>query len=390
VNDGQLETLAFERKDGRIAWRKPAPAEKLKSTLGVDTAGGATPTPVTDGNSVFVYFGSFGLIAYDLEGHEQWRQPLAPLDIETSASPILIDDKLIVVSDRETGSFIEAHDKKTGRRIWRTERPQFHRSSSTPFHWVNAKREEVILAGSLRLTSYNPLNGEENWHYNGTAKVATGSPTADENLLFTASTKDGRDGNLAKPTTTTPLPNAAKKQPLFVAPSENDNEEELSPVSKAPFLDYGLVTQLDPAKAGKGILAIQSCGRGDITQTHLAWTSTRSIPYASSPLLYHGRLFTVKDGGFVSAYDAKTGHSLYQDERLDAPGDYYASAVAADKRIYLSSFDGVVTVIDATSDSLKVLAQNKFEEQILATPALADRSIIVRTATTLYSFGANP
>jgi len=111
------------------------------------------------------------------------------------------------------------------------------------------------------------------------------------------------------------------------------------------------------------------------------------LPYVSSPLYYKGRLFTVKNGGLVSAYDAVNGHPIYQDERINAPGDYYASAIGADDRVYFTSQNGVVTVIAARDGGPTILAQNKLGEQTMATPAAIENAILFRTATMLYAFG---
>jgi outer membrane protein assembly factor BamB len=140
------------------------------------------------------------------------------------------------------------------------------------------------------------------------------------------------------------------------------------------------------AKAGNAVLAIRPGGTGDITATHLAWKVTRSLPYVSSPLFYQGRVFTVKNGGLASCYDAKTGKPFYQEERLDAPGDYYASAVAAGGKIFVASQKGVVLVL-ASGEKLQVLARNDLGEQIMATPALVDGKIYVRTSGHLHAFG---
>ena len=139
-----IHAIALDRKDGRILWKRD---------LGKQAT--ATPTPVTDGKSVYVFFGSIGVIAYDLDGQEQWRHPIARLDFSSSASPILIDDKLIIVCDQDTGSFVEALDKKSGRSLWRAERPQFRRARATPFHWKHGHEEELIVSGSFSLTSYD-------------------------------------------------------------------------------------------------------------------------------------------------------------------------------------------------------------------------------------------
>jgi outer membrane protein assembly factor BamB len=326
------ETIALDRKDGRILWRRP-----------LGSGGNPRPTPVSDGKSVYVFFGSIGVIAYDLDGQEQWRQPIAKPDSNATASPILIDDKLIIVCDQDTGSFVEAFDKKSGRSLWRAERPEFRLARATPFHWKDGREDELIVSGSFALTSYDPNNGREKWRLPGSARWAMSSLAAGENLLFVLTMKEGQ------------------------------GEEDLTQLSVASRKDPSALRAIRPGLCGN---------RG-------AWNSVRSLPYGNSPLYYKGRLFTVKSGGFVTAYNAKTGQPIYQDERINAPDDYWSSAVAAAGRVYFSSEKGVVTVMDATANTPTILAQNKLNEQILATPALIDQTILIRTAKNLYSFGAS-
>jgi outer membrane protein assembly factor BamB len=122
---------------------------------------------------------------------------------------------------------------------------------------------------------------------------------------------------------------------------------------------------------------------------HVAWKVTRGLPYVASPLYHRGRVYTIKNGGLVSCYDAKTGKPFFQDERIDAPGDYYASIVAAGDKVFFASLNGVVTVIQA-GDELKVLAQNHFGEAISATPAIVEGKLYLRTASQILSLGQTP
>jgi outer membrane protein assembly factor BamB len=353
---------------------------------------------VTDGTNVYSFFGSFGVIAYDLNGKELWRQPITTPMVEfgTSASPILIDSKLIVLCDQDLGSFVEALDKKSGRTLWRTERTEFRRGFATPFYWKHSKDEELIVPGSIWLTSYDPLTGKENWRYTGTSRVATSTPTSGNDILYSASWNIGgdEDSRISMPTfaeyaaehdknkdgkfTLDELPEGPVKERF--TQMDLDKDGIVTPEEWANMADMF-------ARAGNAVLAIHPGGSGDITKTHLAWKSTRSLPYVSSPLFYKGRLFTVKNGGLVSAYDASNGHPIYQDERTNAPGDYYASAIATDNRVYFTSQNGVVTVIAALDGSPTILAQNKLGEQTMATPAPIENTILYRTATTLYAFG---
>jgi outer membrane protein assembly factor BamB len=234
------------------------------------------------------------------------------------------------------------------------------RSVSTPFHWVNDKRDELIVCGSYWLTSYDPRTGKQNWNYSGTAKSANSTPIALGALLITATAQTGNDSGEETSSGADPL----------------NLLGDFNPIPKSPL-----------PRPENALFAVRSCGRGEINKTHLAWKNALSLPGASSPIIYRGRLFTVKAGGFVSAYNLQDGTPIYQSERLNAGGDYYASPVAAAGRIYFISQDGVVTVIDATTDTLTPLAQNKLEEPTLATPALVGTDILVRTEKALYAFG---
>jgi outer membrane protein assembly factor BamB len=119
----------------------------------------------------------------------------------------------------------------------------------------------------------------------------------------------------------------------------------------------------------------------------IAWKQTRGLPYVPSPLYYQGRVYIVKDGGMVSSFDAKTGTIIYQQERLNAVGNYYSSPVAADGKIIVASLDGKLTVFAAGGETPKILNQVDFKERIAATPALVDKQLYLRTATALYAFG---
>ena len=140
-------------------------------------------------------------------------------------------------------------------------------------------------------------------------------------------------------------------------------------------------------QAANQIFAIKPGGKGDITDTHVIWKVSKHLPYVSSPLCYQGRVFGIKNGGLASCYDLRTGKTFYQAERMDSPGDYYSSAVAADGRVYVASQKGTVVVVDAASDALNVLARNQLGEQIFATPAILDGRIYLRTEKHLMAFG---
>jgi outer membrane protein assembly factor BamB len=133
------------------------------------------------------------------------------------------------------------------------------------------------------------------------------------------------------------------------------------------------------------VLAVRPGGSGDVTQTHVVWSERKGVPGVPSPLYYQGRLYTIQNGGIVFCRAAKTGELVYSG-RLGELGYYYSSPVAADNKVYIASADGVVVVLDA-GEELKVLARNKLDGAIMATPAVVDGKIYVRTESHLYAFG---
>jgi outer membrane protein assembly factor BamB len=378
-----------------VLWRQAAPASKVEPTHRLGSP--ATPTPATDGERVYVYFGSFGLLAYDFNGKEQWRKPLNTPVVEfgTSASPILAGDLLIQVCDQDLDSYLLAVNRQTGKTVWKTVRPEFRRSFATPFVWQHGGVEELVVPGSLWLKSYNLKDGSERWTVSGTSRVACSSPAAGGDLLFSASWNVGGDADSR--ITMPPFAEFAREHD-----TNKDGKFTLEEIPVGPVRERftqmdlnkdGIVTPAEWegmrdmfAKAGNAVLAIRAGGNGEITRTHVAWKATRSLPYVASPLYYQGRLYTVKNGGLASCYDAKTGKPFYQDERLDAPGDYYASLVAAGGNVYLASQNGVVAVL-AAGDTFNLLARNNFTEETMATPAIVDGKLYLRTAGHLFAIG---
>jgi outer membrane protein assembly factor BamB len=394
---GELKTFCFSIGTGEKLWERTAAAAKIEPSHAF--TGPAAPTPATDGQHLFVYFGSIGLIAYTLDGEERWRKelPMPVVEFGAASSPIIVDDKVVVLCDQDLNSFLLALDRTTGKEVWKAERPEFRRGFATPYLWKHAQGAEIIVPGSIWLAAYDPSTGAERWRYEGTSRVGTSSPAASETMLLTASWNIGAD------------PGSRITMPSFASFAEKNDKngdhlitkEEIPDTSirdRFPQMDLdkdGVTTEKEWElfremfdKAGNAVLAIRPGGRGLVNKTHLAWRSTRSLPYVSSPLYYQGRLHTVKNGGLGSCYDAETGAVHYQDERLGALGDYYSSAVAAAGRVYIASQQGMVVVLRA-SDALDILARNKLEEEVFATPAIAKSRLYYRTKSHLYCFGTD-
>ena len=396
LDNGKLITFCLNRTDGRELWRAVAPAEKIEGAHRIGSP--ATPTCCTDGTRLISYFGSYGVLAYDWNGKALWQKPLpAPVvEFGTSASPILADGKVIIVADQDVGSYMVALDVQNGAEVWRVDRSEFRRSFSTPFVWRHNGMEELIVSGSLRTRSYDLKDGKLRWSASGMARVSNTSPIAVDDVLLVCGWNVGGDEDDRV---------LMEAFDSFMATNDADKNGVLSETEfpAGPLRDRFTIIDADKdgkviqaeydamraifAKAANQLFAIKPGGSGDITDTHVLWRQTKHLPYVFSPVIANGRVFTVKGGGLASAYDAKSGSPIYQAERLDASGEYYASAATADGRVYVTSQRGVVSVMDATSDTLKVLARNDLKEPVFASPAIVDGVIYVRTNKHLCAFG---
>ena len=134
------------------------------------------------------------------------------------------------------------------------------------------------------------------------------------------------------------------------------------------------------------LIAVNPGGTGDITESHVAWRYRKALPYVPSPLFYEGRIYFIKDGGIASSLDASTGDAFYAQHRIGKTANYYASPIAADGRIYFASLSGQVIVIKAGGTVPEILHQAEFGTRILATPAIADDQLFLRTETQLWAF----
>lgn len=347
----QLATLCIDRRSGKILWRRTVAPEQIEKVHEISSPAG--PTPVTDGERVYIYFGSYGLLCYDLNGNLKWerRLPMPENPYGAVASPIIAGD-LLVLNHQGKDAYLLGVNRRDGRTAWKTDRSMFQYGWSTPVHGRHDGIDEIVVLGgdfkpNQRLMAYNLADGVERWWVGGLPPSGKTTPVIGGGMVF-----------LAAPDII--LETAA---------------EQRNPERAAEFY----------AKNSARVVAVRPGGKGEVSQTNIAWSERKGVPGVSSPLYYNGRLYTFLNGGIVFSRVASTGELVYSG-RLGAPGYYYSSPVAADNKIYIASEEGVVVVLDG-GEQLKILATNKLDGAILATPALAGGNIYVRTENTLYAFG---
>lgn len=322
---GARRSLAcVSRAGGDILWIKDAPAVSPEGRV-IAKNGYASATPVVDGERVVAFFGNGGLVAFDLDGKVLWHYPLPPFDAMhgTGASPLIHGDLVILFQEQSSKPSLGVALDK------RTGKPRWTVEREAALGWCTplglriAGRDQIIHGASNTLVSYDPATGKEIWSCGGPTHEVIPTVVAGHGLIFSAS---GRSGPL---------------------------------------------------------LAVRPVGSGDISSTGLVWRSPRGAPHVPSPVLSEDLLYQVNDLGIVTCFRARTGDVLFQ-KRLG--GTFSASPLAAEGRIYFTSEDGDTTVVRAGPE-LEILSVNPLGETTLASAAVLDGQIFIRTARSLWSIG---
>jgi outer membrane protein assembly factor BamB len=318
----------LDRNTGEEVWRKVAtsavPHEQIHVT---NTYASASPT--TDGERLYVSFGSFGIFCFDMDGNEIWSRDLGDMqtrrEFGEGTSPTLYEDSLIVNWDHEGPSFIAVLDAATGATRWQKPRDEVT-TWNTPLVVEAAGRTQVVVNGTNRARSYDLATGDVIWECGGQV--------------------------------TNPIP--------------------------SPVVYQGVVYCMSGHR-GSALYAIPLDSQGDVSNSpSLAWVRREGTPYVPSPLLYDDRLyFTKGNNGVVSILNAETGEPYVDQKRLPAAGNIYASPIGAAGRIYITGRDGT-TVVLKHADELEVLATNELGEPVDASPIAVGKQLYMRGEQHLY------
>ena len=337
---------ALDKLTGKILWERVVhegvPLEKrhMKSTY-------ASSTPATDGRIVVAWFGSQGVYAYDLNGRLLWKVDLGRLNLGaydiptyewgTASSPIIWNNLVILQCDTQDDSFVLALEADTGKLVWKTEREELP-SWGTPTVAMTSAGPELVTNASNYIRGYDPRTGQELWRLGRSSKITAPTPLfADDKFVIVS----GR----------------APERPIFVV------------------------------KAGaRGDLTLPE---GKASSEAVVWSRTGRGSYMPTPLVYQGMLYVLANNGLLDAYDLKTGEEVYR-QRLPLVGSgFSASPVAADGKIYLSNEDGEMLVI-AAGAKFAHLATNSMGELLMASPALSEGVMYVRSSQSLFAIGRRP
>jgi hypothetical protein len=391
----KLYTIALDRKTGSVKWKMEAPKELAKEHKTVNTP--VSPSPTTDGKNVYVFFDNFGLISYDGEGKERWRQPLGPFTFPYGAgsSPIVAGDRVLLLADQDDGSYLLAVNKDTGKAQWKADRAHATHGFSTPVIYRPAKGPaEVIVSGAYELDSYDLNTGKKLWWMTGMAWQAKSLPVVQKDTLYlyswmAAPTELGQK----EITQTWPEALAAFDKDKNGKLSKDESPDES--ITKLWFLydlndndvldEYDWRYLLARGTAKNGLYAIKLGGRGDVSSSHVLWRYDKGLPNIPSPLLYQDVLYVLREGGILTSFNPADG-SVHKQGRIEGAVDaYFASPVAAGGKIITASKEGKVAVIKPGAQ-WEVGPVNAFDEEIWSTPAIEGRQVFIRTNKALYCF----
>jgi outer membrane protein assembly factor BamB len=335
---------AIDKRTGKIAWERvahegePVGKRHIKSTY-------ASATPVTDGRLVVASFGSQGVYAYDVAGHFLWKVDLGHLDVGAydiptfewgpASSPIIWNGLVILQCDTQADSFMLALKADTGETAWKTPREELP-SWGTPTVAITAAGPELVANASNFIRGYDPKTGQELWRLGGSSKITAPTPVFGDGVFVIAS---GR----------------APERPIFV---------------------------VRPDARGDVTLA-----EGKTSSGAVAWSRTGRGSYMPTPLIYKGQLYVLANNGLLDAYNLQTGDEIYRQRLASVGNGFSASPVAADGKIYLSNEDGEILVVSAGPE-FKAIATNSMGDLLMATPALSEGVMYVRTARSLFAIGA--
>jgi outer membrane protein assembly factor BamB len=409
----RLETIAVARATGKVLWRHSVAPERLEQVHEVNNH--AATTVVADGKRAYVYFGSYGLLAYEWDGKLAWEKklPVSGAAFGAGGSPVVAADLIIVNRDYNPAPQLLAFSKTNGETVWSASLPILKEpgpetSHATPVVWKN----QVLLHRPGELSAYSLKDGARQWWVR-LGSQGSSTPAVSGDHVYVNAFTIGEDS--LEPV---PLPPFSELLRRFDGNGDGKLSRDEFPadfnVMRRPNIPletpahmtarsfFGLIDQnqdggvTEDELAGvvplfkkfisklHGVTAIKAGGEGDVTASHVLWRESRNVPEIPSPLAYGSRVYGIMNGGILTCFDSSTGKVLYR-SRIGAPGPYFSAPVAAAGRVYTASSEGVITVLKA-GDTLQVLAKNDLGEPIFATPALSGTVLYVRSAGHLWAF----
>lgn len=413
-----VSLLAFDVQTGHKLWQRDWPTGPLAEIH--KTNSHASTTPAADAERVYFYFSTLGLLAVDtVTGRDAWRQPLpTPFFVfkwGPGMSPVLYRDLVILCQDDDLHPAIYAFDKSSGQIRWRDERLDMAVNYSHPVVCSANGRDDLVVAGTGMLIGYDPANGRRRWRAKVLLRNTKTTPVVADGVIYVSAQSGGianqwivsvdravtgnNDNKLDKAEVQAFVGKQQVPEAFFVK-TFGRGDLNKDGVLEGRELDLAFMhpdnfagvdfTVLGENAAEQAILAVRGGGDGDVTASHLLWKhKTKYTDHIVSPLVADGRMLLVKEGGISTVFETKGGTPLRGPTRVGAGGSYFASPVLGDGKIYLAGENGKVVVL-RNSAGYEELASNDMGESILATPAIADGRLFIRTRTKLVCVAVAP
>jgi len=411
VDDKTIGLYAHDVKTGRELWKRTWPAGDIPEIH--KTNSHAATTAAADADQVYFYFSTLGMLSVDAKtGADVWQQDLpVPYFVfkwGAGMSPTLYRDLLLFVQDDDLAPAFYAFDRKTGDLRWKDDRSDMAVNYSHPVICQTDHGDEIVVAGTGLLVGYNPKNGKRIWTAKTLLRNIKTTPVVQDGIIYIslqsggianqwlasvdrAETGNG-DGRLTRDEVqafvgTRKVPEAFFRKTFGRGDANRDGALEGLELDRA-FLnsDNFAGARFDnPSPADEFILAVRGGGRGDVTKTHVLWKhETKHTDHIVSPFVRGGRMLLIKGGGIATCFDTVTGQSLYGPARIQNAGEYFASPVYGDGKIYVAGENGNVVVL-RDGPRLDVLAVNDLGSPVLGTPAIADGALFFRTRAGLLA-----
>jgi outer membrane protein assembly factor BamB len=424
----RLVVYAFDARTGKKLWRQEVLAGPKKLPDIHQTNSYASASPAADGERVYVYFLRTGLTAFDARtGKKMWNLPLPEpffiFDWGPGMSPVLYKDTLFFCQDDDLFPALYAVNRKTGKLLWKDDRSDMAVSYSHPVIIETPKGPELVVCGTGKVLGYDPATGDRKWAAELSCRNIKTTPVVHDGVAYISLQSYGMSYQwraVADPNGTGKITResikASRKDKGAGIPEAFWKKFERGDLNKDGVLEGEEIDRafLDPSNKG-GILdsearrrggntadwrkwdaelqadsliqAVRSGGKKDVTKTHVPWkVKTKAPDHLVSPLLVDGKLLLFKSGGFASCFDIKKGKLLWDRTRIGIGSQIMAQPVHGDGKIYVVGQNGKVAVL-ALGTKLKVLARNDMGEDCIATPAIADGRLYIRTRTKLYCVG---
>ena len=393
VAEEKFAVFAFDAASGEQLWRKEFDTGKLPAITWPNEQ--ASSTPASDGQRVYTYFSTLGLMAFDAaSGELLWKQPTPRpfylMDWGTANSPIVYEDMVIFNQDDDLAPYLLALDKYTGKVRWRTPRPEMLGGYAVPVVCRAGDQTDLVMAGTGKLKGYDPATGKQRWTCNTLLRTIMTTPAVYDDTIYVSVQSYGDTDRILKyalmqwldTNQDEKLEKSELEEPFWEKFDKGDKNKDGFLV--ADEIDAAFQAPTNLVGGGNTIQAVKGGGQGDVTKTHLLWNLDNTAPSnIASPLVSDGRVFVVKKGGISSSFDAKSGKTVWMEKRIRNYGPHYASPIAGDGKIYVTGQNGFIVVLEE-GPRMKILAKNDMGESCVATPAIANSRLYIRTINKLY------